>query len=230
MFTGIITDIGHVRTLMRGGLPIAAAAGQDQAQDQAQGQERGDSDTRIILETAYDPKSIDLGASIACSGVCLTVVDKGAADGGRAGGWFAVDASDETLACTNLGDWRPGRAVNLERSLRVGDEMGGHIVSGHVDGVGVIVDIIDRAGSREFIISLPDDLAPYVARKGSLAINGVSLTVNAVGHPPDATVSVNLIPHSLDETSFGKAVKGDRVNLEIDLLARYLARLMEQRS
>ncbi|WP_281301679.1 MULTISPECIES: riboflavin synthase [unclassified Iodidimonas] len=219
MFTGIITDIGHVQTLMRGGKPIEAAS---------PGQ--GESDTRIILETSYDPKSIDLGASIACAGVCLTVVDKGAADKDQAGGWFAVDVSDETLRCTNLGDWRPGTPVNLERSLRVGDEMGGHIVSGHVDGVGVILEIIERAGSREFVIGLPDDLAPYVARKGSLAINGTSLTVNAVGDLPDATASVNLIPHSLEETTFGKAVQGDRVNLEIDLLARYLARLMEQRA
>ncbi|GER08327.1 riboflavin synthase subunit alpha [Iodidimonas muriae] len=198
MFTGIVTDVGRIRSVEQKG------------------------DVRIVIETAYDTQSIDLGASIACAGVCLTVVDKGQ---DQSTGWFAVDVSRETLSCTALGDWRPGVAVNLERSLRVGDEMGGHIVSGHVDGVGEILEITPKAGSKEILFSMPDDIAPYIARKGSVTVNGVSLTVNAVSDPPGAAFSVNMIPHTLMETSFRDAGEGDRVNLEIDILARYLARL-----
>ncbi len=194
MFTGIITDVGHVRSL-----------------------EKKD-DVRIEIATAYETDSIAIGASIAVSGVCLTVVDKGS-------GWFSVDASTETFSCTALGTWTEGTAVNLERSLKVGDELGGHIVTGHVDAVGEILDVVQQEGSQRFRISLPAELAPYVAKKGSLAVNGVSLTVNDVIDTPNAAFSVNLIPHSLKETAFHSAKAGDRVNLEIDILARYLARM-----
>ncbi|RMD90455.1 MAG: riboflavin synthase [Alphaproteobacteria bacterium] len=194
MFTGIITDVGRVRAVRR----LA--------------------DTRIEVETAIDTSTLPLGASVAMSGVCFTVVDKGA-------GWFAVDASHETLSCTTLGTWVEGTRVNLERALRVGDELGGHIVTGHVDGVGELRDVREDAGSRRMTIALPDALAPYVARKGSIAVDGVSLTVNAVGDPPDACFEVNVIPHTLAHTTLAGLRPGDRVNLEIDILARYLDRL-----
>lgn len=195
MFTGIITDVGRVRSI----------------------EQRGD--TRLVLETRYDMATVDMGASIACNGACLTVVDKGE-------GWFAVDASAETLNMTVLGTWKAGDPVNLERALKVGDELGGHIVSGHVDGVGVIVSRRSEGGSVRFTIEVPSDLAPFVASKGSVTMNGVSLTVNEVD---GNRFGVNLIPHTLENTTFGDASPGDRINVEIDMLARYVARLTEMR-
>ncbi len=193
MFTGIITDLGRVRSLTPGGA------------------------TRIVIETSYDGASIAHGASIACSGVCLSVVDKGP-------GWFAVEASAETLSRTTIGAWRPGSPVNLERPLRLGDELGGHMVAGHVDGVGEVILRRPDGASLRFRFRAPADLARFVASKGSIAVDGVSLTVNEV---EDAVFGVNIIPVTQQETNFGSLAVGDRVNLEIDLLARYLARLME---
>lgn len=195
MFTGIITDIGRVRSI----------------------EQRGD--TRLVLETRFDMATVDMGASIACNGVCLTVVDKGE-------GWFAVDASTETLNMTVLGDWKAGDPVNLERALKVGDELGGHIVSGHVDGVGVILARRNEGDSVRFTIEVPSELAPFIASKGSVTMNGVSLTVNEVD---ENRFGVNLIPHTLENTTFGDASPGDRINVEIDMLARYVARLTEMR-
>ena len=197
MFTGIVTDVGRVRALERRG------------------------DLRARIGTRYDPDGIDIGASIACDGVCLTVVDRGRdADGA----WFDVDVSAETVSRSALGDWAEGDAINLERSLRVGDELGGHIVSGHVDGVARIVSVADEGGSRRFVFEAPEGLARFVAEKGSVALDGTSLTVNAVD---GARFGVNLIPHTLGATTWGEAREGDRVNLEIDTLARYVARLAE---
>lgn len=195
MFTGIVTDLGRVRSIADVG------------------------DTRIEIATGYADDSIAIGASIACSGVCLTVIEK-------APGWFAVSASAETLACTTIGDWRDGTPVNLERALRVGDELGGHLVSGHVDGVGRVVTITPDGASRRFVFEVPDALARYFAPKGSVALDGISLTVNEVD---GSHFGVNIIPHTLTVTTLGEAAVGDRVNLEIDLLARYVARLMESR-
>jgi riboflavin synthase len=194
MFTGIITDVGRVRRI----------------------EERGD--FRFEIETAFDMGSVDIGASIACSGTCLTVVEKGA-------GWFAVDVSGETLACTTLGGWAVGSPINLERSLRIGDEMGGHIVLGHVDGVGEIVSITPEGDSRRFQFKVPDSLASFIAAKGSVAIDGVSLTVNDVG---STEFGVNIIPHTQQMTTFDHAEPGGSVNLEVDVLARYVSRLAEQ--
>lgn len=180
-------------------------------------EQRGD--TRLVIETAYDTATIAMGASISHSGACLTVVDKGP-------GWFAIDASAETLACTNLGDWREGSRINLERALCVGDELGGHIVSGHVDGVGTLVDKTPEGDSMRLTFEVPADLAPFIAPKGSVCLNGVSLTVNAV---EGNCFGVNLIPHTLENTTFGGSAVGDRINVEIDMLARYVARLTETR-
>ncbi len=196
MFTGIITDLGRVRAVER------AASG----------------DTRFAFSTAYDTASLALGASVACSGACLTVVDKRP-------GWFAVEASGETLACTTLGEWRIGRAVNLERSLRLGDELGGHLVSGHVDGVAELARLAPEGGSLRMTFEAPEVLARFIAAKGSVAVDGVSLTVNEVGR---TSFGVNIIDHTRKLTSLGEARVGDRVNLEIDLLARYVARLLER--
>jgi riboflavin synthase len=193
MFSGIITDLGRVRAV------------------------RADGDTRIELTTSYNMIDIPIGASIACSGVCLTVIEKGP-------GWFAVQASAETLSCTTLGDWRPGTPVNLERALRLGDELGGHLVSGHIDGVGRIVAITPEGASRRFVFEAPPQLARFIAAKGSVAVDGISLTINGVD---GARFGVNIISHTLSVTTLGGAEPGDRVNLEIDLLARYLARLIE---
>lgn len=203
MFTGIVTDIGTVRAIEKRG------------------------DTRFVIATKYDPAGIDMGASIACSGCCLTVVDKGS-DGN--GNWFAVDASAETLDCTVLGGWKEGTRINLERALRAGDELGGHIVSGHVDGVGRIVSIRDDGDSRRFTFEAPASLARYIASKGSVTINGTSLTVNEVEDRPDGTChfGVNIIPHTQEVTTWGGAREGDAINLEIDMLARYVARLAEK--
>jgi riboflavin synthase len=193
MFTGIITDIGEIRAIERRG------------------------DVRLQIATHYDTGNIDMGASIACHGVCLTAVDKGA-------DWFAVDVSSETLKCSCLGDWQVGTPVNLERSLRVGDELGGHIVSGHVDGVATIVDLRPEGDSVRIEFELPEALALFVAPKGSVALNGASLTVNGV---EGNRFGINIIPHTQERTTFGTAAVGERVNMEIDVLARYVARLRE---
>ncbi len=193
MFTGIVTDIGQVRGIERRG------------------------DMRARIGTRYDMKTVDLGASIACDGVCLTVVEKG-------GDWFAVDASAETLSRTNLGRWAEGTRVNLERALRVGDELGGHIVSGHVDGVAEVVEMRSEGDSTRVTLRVPADLARFIAPKGSVALNGTSLTVNEVA---GSTFGINLIPHTKEVTNWGAVAVGDLVNLEIDTLARYVARLNE---
>jgi riboflavin synthase len=199
MFTGIITDVGRVSRLRRG-------RGADDALE-------------LTIATAYDCATIDLGASIACSGVCLTAVAVEA-------GAFTVQASAETLACSTLGDWAEGTPVNLERALKVGDELGGHIVSGHVDGVSRILDRRPEGDSVRFTFELPDELAPYVASKGSVALDGISLTVNEVGR---SSFGVNIIPYTLAHTNLGDAAPGRQVNLEIDPLARYVARLLAVR-
>jgi riboflavin synthase len=197
MFTGIITDIGEVAGLERRG------------------------DLRARLFTRYDTGSLVLGASIACDGVCLTVVDKGSEDG-RA--WFAVDVSAETVSKTALSDWTPGRRINLERALKVGDELGGHIVSGHVDAAAEVIETRREGDSTRVTIEAPARLAPFIAPKGSVAVDGASLTVNEVN---GARFGVNLIPHTLTHTTFATLVPGRRVNIEIDVLARYVARLRE---
>ena len=194
MFTGIVTDVGRIRAV------------RDTNRDR-----------RIEVETAYDLATIPMGASIAHAGCCLTVVDKGE-------GWFAVEVSGESLARTTLGAWREGTPVNLERPTRVGDELGGHIVSGHVDGVGEVVSVESEGGSRRVRIRAPRPLHRFIAPKGSIAMEGVSLTVNEV---EDDVFGVNLIPHTWEVTTLGQLKAGDRVNLEIDMLARYLSRWQE---
>ena len=199
MFTGIISDVGRVRRVVPG------------------------TDLRLDIESVYDPAGIAMGASIACSGVCLTVIEKGT-DGGKH--WFAVEVSPETLSLTTLGKWGEGTAINLERAMKLGDEFGGHIVSGHVDGVGEILSatpVGDKWGSTKFVFRAPAKLLRYIAAKGSVALNGVSLTVNEVS---GESFAVNIIPHTLKETTFGKAQAGDPVNIEIDMLARYVARAL----
>ena len=200
MFTGIITDIGTIRSR----------------------EDRGD--TRLVIGTRYDVDGIDLGASIACSGACLTVVDKGH---DAAGHWFAIDASAETLACTAPGMWDAGRRLNLERALRIGDELGGHIVTGHVDGVGRIVSVTPVGDSVGVVIAAPGDLAAHIAAKGSVTVDGVSLTVNDVTDQADGTAhfTLNIIPHTQEMTTLNEAAAGRPVNLEIDILARDLARM-----
>lgn len=200
MFTGIITDIGTVRAR----------------------EDRGDA--RLVIGTDYDTDTIDLGASIACSGACLTVVDKGK-DGD--GNWFAIDASAETIARTASGMWAVGRRLNLERALRVGDELGGHIVTGHVDAVGEIVSVTPVGDSWGLVVSAPADLAPHIAAKGSITVEGVSLTVNEVSDRADGSAyfTLNIIPHTRAMTTLDEAAAGRPVNLEIDILARYLARM-----
>ncbi len=194
MFTGIITDVGAIRQVEKRG------------------------DTHVVIATHYDVGAIDIGASIACSGVCLTVVDKGTGDDR----WFAVTASSETLAKTTLGEWKPGDPVNLERPLRLGDELGGHIVVGHVDAVAGIVEIRAEGESSRMIFEAPAQLARFIAPKGSVCLDGVSLTVNEA---EGTRFGVNIIPHTLKVTTFGRAKPGGKVNLEVDLLARYVARL-----
>jgi riboflavin synthase len=201
MFTGIITDIGRI----------------------AERVDRGASGDRLfVMETRYDTGAVDLGASIACNGCCLTVTDKGR-DGRVPGFWFTVEASQETLSKTTLGDWQAGTRINLERSLRLGDELGGHLVYGHVDGVGRIAARRPEGGSVRFTIETPEALAKYVASKGSVAIDGVSLTVNEVA---GNSFGVNIIGHTQQETTFGGFQPGQAVNLEVDMLARYVARLL----
>ncbi len=196
MFTGIVTDIGEVLTV------AAREAG-----------------VRVRIATAYDPDTIAIGASIACGGPCLTVVERGLA-GNR--GYFDVEASTETLARTTLGDWRPGTRVNLERSLKLGDELGGHMVAGHVDGLATIVERHDEEDMARFVLEAPEPLARYIAVKGSVSLDGVSLTVNAV---EGRRFEVMLIPHTMAVTTWAERRAGDRVNLEVDLVARYLERL-----
>ena len=196
MFTGIVTDLGRVAVVAPG------------------------ADLGLEIETAYDTGTIAIGASIACSGCCLTVV-------GREPGRFRVSVSAETLSKTTLGDWRTGTPVNLERSLRLGDELGGHMVSGHVDGIARIRERRAEGASVRFLIEAPPGLMRLVAAKGSVALDGVSLTVNEVF---DECFGVNLIPHSLTATSFGTAKEGQRLNMEIDPIARYVQRLIEGRA
>jgi riboflavin synthase len=181
----------------------------------------GSGDTRFEIETVYEPDSIDLGASIACSGVCLTVIEKGTRDDKH---WFAVEASKETLDVTTAGDWQTGHSLNLERALKLGDELGGHIVSGHVDALAEIVNIRPEGDSQRFTFRAPKDIMRFVAPKGSITLDGTSLTVNEV---EGDTFGVNLISHTQSVTSWGASRTGDRVNLEIDVLARYVARLKD---
>jgi riboflavin synthase len=200
MFTGIVTDIGIVRGT----------------------EQRGD--LRLVIGTGYDTATIDLGASIACSGVCLTVVDKGE-------DWFAVDVSTETQSRTALGLWRAGAKLNLERPLRMGDEIGGHIVTGHVDNVGEVVVAQGEGGSTRIEVKVPRELGPAIAPKGSIALDGVSLTVNAVEDASDSTrFTANIIPHTAQETTFGEIAVGRQLNVEIDVLARYIDRMVAARA
>ena len=200
MFTGIVSAIGHIREARQQG------------------------DLRAVISCPYDPAQIAIGASIACSGVCLTVVERGGTAGDA---WFAVDVSGETVACTVPGMWAEGSPLNLETALKLGDELGGHIVTGHVDGVGAVHSIDAAGDSLRVEISAPVDLAPYIAAKGSITVQGVSLTVNAVADETDGTCrfTLNLIPHTGAVTTLGSLKQGDHVNLEIDVLARYLKRM-----
>jgi len=200
MFTGIVTDIGEITSVTPGG-----QAG----------------DRRFVVRTRHDMAPIAIGASIACSGCCLTVVDKGK-------DWFAVEVSGESLAKTHLGDWQKGSRLNLELSLKLGDELGGHLVYGHVDGVGTIASMTPEGGSVRFMFEVPSELGRFIAAKGSVAVDGISLTVNEV----DAKrFGVNVISHTQAVTTLGQAKVGQRVNLEVDMLARYVQRLLEhQRS
>jgi riboflavin synthase len=196
MFTGIVTDIGRILSTELAG------------------------DLRARIATRYDVGGIDIGASIACDGVCLTVV----ALGDQPEGWFDVEISGETVSKTNLGTWGPGKRVNLERALKVGDELGGHIVSGHVDGLAEVVAVRPEGGSVRVRFRAPEALARFIAPKGSIALNGTSLTVNEV---EGAEFGVNFIPHTQTATTWGEVKVGDSVNLEVDTMARYVARLRE---
>ncbi|HMN73530.1 MAG TPA: riboflavin synthase [Rhodoblastus sp.] len=200
MFTGLVTDVGEILSV------------------EPRGELR-----RLRIACAYDLTTIALGASIACSGVCMTVVGTGS-DGVR--DWYEVDAAAETLAKTTVGLWTPGRRINLERSLKIGDELGGHIVTGHVDGVARIVSRRDFDGMAHFEIEAPRDLAKFVAAKGSVALDGTSLTVNEVSGD---RFTILLIPHTLAVTTWGDRGEGDPLNIEVDLMARYAARLIESR-
>jgi riboflavin synthase len=194
MFTGIVTDVGKVRHVEKRG------------------------DTHIVIGTHYDVSAVDMGASIACSGVCMTVVDKGTAKDR----WFAVTASAETLSKTTIGHWKAGDAVNLERPMRVGDEFGGHIVTGHVDAVAEVISAKPEGESLTLMFEVPVKFARFVAPKGSVALDGVSLTVNDV---EGVRFGVNIIPHTQKVTTFGRAKPGVKMNFEVDLMARYVARL-----
>ena len=193
MFTGIVTYIGSVRQIIKGG------------------------DTRLEITVPFETRDLDIGASVACSGACMTVIEKGA-------DWFAVSVSGESLAKTTLGRWHRGTAVNLERALKAGDEMGGHIVSGHVDGVGALVSMAREGDSTRMTLEAPESLRQFIASKGSITIDGISLTVNDLG---PTTFDINVIPHTQVVTTLGERQVGDAVNLEIDMLARYVARLQD---
>jgi riboflavin synthase len=201
MFTGIVTDVGTVR----------------------KAEQRGD--LRLVIATAYDTGSLDLGASVACAGVCLTVVDKGP-------DWFAVDVSAETISKTAGDRWREGAKLNLERALRLGDELGGHIVTGHVDAVAEIVGTCPDGDSTRIGVSVPRELAAMIAPKGSVTLDGVSLTVNDVSDAEDGSLhfSVNIIPHTGEKTTLGEMKAGQQLNVEIDVLARYIARMIAART
>ncbi len=200
MFSGIITDLGRVMAIRAAG------------------------DTRFEFSTGLDTAAIDIGASVCCSGVCLTVIDKGG-DGGADGGgnWFAADVSAETMGLTTLSGWIEGTGVNFERALKMGDELGGHMVSGHVDGIAEVVSVTPEGDSRRIVLKAPEELLKMIAPKGSVVLDGVSLTVNEVegGH-----FGINVIPHTLEMTTLSALEPGGRVNLEIDMLARYVARLV----
>jgi riboflavin synthase len=197
MFTGIITDIGHIKSV----------------------EHRGD--LRVVIATGYDTAGLAIGASVACSGVCLTVVAK-------ATGEFSVDISGETESRTAKGQWVAGRRLNLERALKVGDELGGHIVTGHVDAVGRVATVEPVGDSTRIAIAVPKDIAPFVAEKGSICLDGVSLTVNTVEDTADGAVfTINVIPHTASWTTFDTIKPGDEINIEIDVLARYLARMKQ---
>jgi riboflavin synthase len=204
MFTGIVTAIGTIREI------------------------RNQGDLRVSVACPYDPAGIAIGASIACSGVCLTVVDRGGQPGDA---WFAVDVSGETVSCTAQDQWTAGRKLNLEQALKLGDELGGHIVTGHVDAVGRIVAREEVGGSLHLAVTTPAEIAPFIAAKGSVTVDGVSLTVNAVDDHADAscTYHLNIIPHTAEMTTLGGLETGDAVNLEIDVLARYLQRMEKLR-
>jgi riboflavin synthase len=204
MFTGIVTAIGTIREARQGG------------------------DLRAVIACPFDPAGIAMGASIACSGTCLTVVDKGGVAGDA---WFAVDISGETVACTVPGRWEVGGKLNLEPALKLGDELGGHIVTGHVDGVGEVLGVTPDGDSRRVGFGVSAELAPYLAPKGSITVDGVSLTVNDVADQADGTChfAVNIIPHTSEVTTLGALKQGDKVNLEIDVLARYLKRMQSLR-
>lgn len=201
MFTGIITDVGTVRSA----------------------EQRGD--LRLVIGTAYDLDSVDLGASISCSGVCLTVVDKG-------DDWFAVDVSGETVSRSAAEHWRDGARLNLERALRLGDELGGHIVTGHVDAVAEVVASSGEGDSTRIDIRAPSDLAPMIAPKGSITLDGVSLTVNEVKQAEDGRIdfAVNIIPHTAQHTTLGEVRQGQQLNVEVDVLARYIDRMFASRA
>lgn len=200
MFTGIVTDMGEVMALDQQG------------------------DLRARIGTLYDTSRIDIGASISCEGVCLTVIALGAELNGVARNWFDVQISAETVGKTNISGWKPGSRINLERALKVGDELGGHIVSGHIDGVARVTATRDEGDSLRVTLRAPDDLAKFVAPKGSIALNGTSLTVNEVD---GASFGINFIPHTRKVTTWGTVAVGDAVNLEVDTMARYVARLRE---
>ena len=201
MFTGIVTDVGTVRSA----------------------EQRGD--LRLVVGTSYDLDTVDLGASISCSGVCLTVVDKGE-------DWFAVDVSGETVSKTAADRWREGARLNLERALRLGDELGGHIVTGHVDAVATVVGTCPDGDSTRVGISVPKELAPMIAPKGSITLDGVSLTVNDVRDAEEGSThfSVNIIPHTAQHTTLGELADGQQLNVEIDVLARYIGRMLAARA
>jgi riboflavin synthase len=203
MFTGIVTDIGTIRAV----------------------EPRGD--LRVVVQTSYDSSGIDLGASISCSGVCLTVVDKGRDEGGD---WFAVDVSGETVSRTAQGQWTAGRRLNLERAMKLGEELGGHIVTGHIDGVAEVLGICPEGDSKRIGFRVTSDLAPFLAPKGSVTIDGVSLTVNEVRDEGAGThFAINVIPHTQAVTTLGDLTEGRAVNVEIDVLARYLQRMEHYR-
>jgi riboflavin synthase len=200
MFTGIVSDVGRIRSVERRG------------------------DARVVIETAFDTATVDLGASICCSGVCLTVVDQGP-------GWFAVDVSGETESRTAQGHWTEGRPLNLERAMKLGDELGGHIVTGHVDGVAEVVSVKPQGDSHRVTFAAPREVAPFLAEKGSVTIDGVSLTVNTVEDTATgARFGINLIPHTQAVTTLGRLEPGAAVNVEIDVLARYLQRMESYRA